>query len=65
MDNTNFYDFIMYFLLPFEEHMTDTQFSIMVSSVCSGVLMLFISGLVSAVWGCFGALTALRRSKRG
>lgn len=65
MDNTNFYDFIMYFLLPFEEYMSDTQFNIMVSSVCSGVLMLFISGLVSAVWGCFGALTALRRSKRG
>ena len=65
MDNTNFYDFIMYFLLPFEEYMTDTQFNIMVSNVCSGVLMLLISGLVSAVWGCFGALAALRRSKRG
>lgn len=65
MDNTNFYDFIMYFLLPFEEYMSDTQFNIMVSSVCSGVLMLLISGLVSAVWGCFGALSALRRSKRG
>ena len=61
----DFYEFIMYFLEPFAETMSDTQFSIMVSRVAECVFFLFVSGLISAVWGCFGALAALRRAKRG
>lgn len=61
----SFYDFVLYFLEPFAESLSDTQYQIMVSRVAETVFFLFVSGLISAVWGCFGALAALRRAKRG
>lgn len=59
------YDFIMYFLDPFVEHMSDSSFDILLSTVASGFLVALMSGAISAVWGACGALAALRRSKRG
>lgn len=59
------YDFIMYFLEPFADHMSDSSFEIMLSTVGSGFLVALMSGAISAVWGACGALAALRRSKRG
>lgn len=59
------YDFIMFFLAPFAEHMSDASFDIMLSTVGSGFLVALMSGAISAVWGACGALATLRRSKRG
>lgn len=65
-DNSVFlYNFVMYFLYAFKDYMTDTEFSILVSNVTMSVLILFVSGAVSATWGACGALASLRRSKRG
>lgn len=59
------YEFIMVFLDPFAEHMSDQGFEILLSTVASGFLVALMSGAISAVWGACGALAALRRSKRG
>ena len=41
MDGTSvLYDFIMYFLEPFADHMSDSSFEIMLSTVGSGFLMM-------------------------
>lgn len=61
----DFYEFVLYFLEPFADSLSDTQYQIMLSRVAEIVFFLFVSGLISAVWGCFGALAALRRAKRG
>lgn len=65
METTTLYDFIMILCEDFAAVMPDQTFAIFVSTVASGVILAFVSGVISAVWGACGALAALRRSKRG
>lgn len=59
------YDFVMVILEPFAAVLSDIEYERLVSAFALTIMTIFVSGLVSAVWGCFGALAALRRSKRG
>lgn len=65
METTTLYDFIMALCEDFAAVMTDQTYGIFVSTVASGIILAFVTGIISAVWGACGALAALRRSKRG
>lgn len=59
------YNFVNYFLSPFSDYLSYVSYQILIQRIIEGVFVIFVSGCVSALWGCFGAITALRRSKRG
>lgn len=65
METTTLYQFVMILCEDFAEVMPDQTYGIFVSTVASGIILAFVSGVISAVWGACGALAALRRSKRG
>lgn len=59
------YDLVVFFLKPFEDVLTDQAYSLLIQTVCSGMLLALFTGAISAVWGACGALATLRRAKRG
>ena len=66
MGDTSFlYQFIEQLIGDFQPYMSDTSYDILITRCAETISLLFVGGCISALWGCFGALTALRRSKRG
>lgn len=56
---------VNYFLTGFADQLSDVEYSIALARLIESFAVLFVGGCISALWGCFGALTSLRRSKRG
>lgn len=68
MDETysGLFDFLMYFLKPFGEILSTQQYNIVVASCAQVILILFVSGIISAMFGAFGYLLGTKRGgKRG
>lgn len=57
---TAFYDFIMFFLSPFAQVMSSQSFDYLLNSCAIFVFTLCIGGIISAMFGAFSALAALR-----
>lgn len=57
---TVFYDFIMFFLSPFAQVMSSQSFEYLLNSCAIFVFTLCIGGIISAMFGAFSALAALR-----
>lgn len=57
---TGLYDFIMWFLSPFAQIMSSQSFEYLVNSCTIFIFTLCIGGLISAMFGAFSALAAIR-----
>ena len=54
------YDFIMYFLSPFADVLSSQSFDYLVNSCTIFIFTLCIGGIISALFGSFSALAAIR-----
>lgn len=57
------FDYVMYFLAPFSDVMSENQFGIMCSNVAYLLISVFVGGFISAIFGGLSAL--LNFNKRG
>lgn len=59
---TGFVDFILFFLEPFVDsgYLSYESFSYLVTGIAIPLFLTLVGGIVSAVFGCIGALTAVR-----
>lgn len=54
------FDFVMWFLSPFADVLTSQEFGYLVTSCTVFLFTLCIGGIISAMFGAFSALAALR-----
>ena len=60
------FDFVMYFIEPFSGVLDDKAYYMLVSSSAQIIFTLFISAILSAMFGAFGYLIGTKRGgKRG
>lgn len=59
---TGFVDFILFFLEPFAQsgYLSAQEFAYLINAIAIPLFLTLIGGIVSAVFGCIGALTAVR-----
>ena len=59
---TGFVDFILFFLEPFAQtgYLSAQEFAYLITGIAVPLFLTLIGGIVSAVFGCIGALTAVR-----
>ena len=70
MDNnemySGFYNFLIYFLKPFESILSKQEYQILLCGVAQTLFIIFIAAIVSAMYGAFGYLLGTKRGgKRG